>query len=814
MANITAEVRLRPIRYAFLTRPGDGKRLLEIFRVNTCLWGGKYNPIIPYFSQKPNWWGWSPYRRETAARIINGYLDYFEPDFIVEAEEGLAASLGFDSSRIVQLASILPTSNLGAYEGHGFTVLDLYKDMYNKDFQYLTRAPHNIVDATPENRHNALFAASVFGSFPTEEKWRYLGDAFSQAFDPVKVALGGRSYAELIEKGVTSALRMGHSGIEVENRIRTEPLIFIIKSKEPRDLIDYWNRRATGANILPIPLEWLEDLSSFCKKVIADSFRPLPNNSNGVMMHASVAFSASISDAEIDEYKNLVTVDIEGANFVHKTAFWRPPVNHKSNEKRPMLTANEARHEITLDDDARQIRFDSLMPEFASRYGSEKRWANVIKLTGWFAHDQIATAFPCNYRNPKFPKLGIGGDDLLTTTEGLVTFPRHRGSPHFWELQDGVSAISEWLKTQGISATLSDAGKSTQQVIQTLGGFRGVQSIALPAIVKLLDGISKRPVMRCMQDQEFKNRIEKAVSVEGDIWRGGEFKTLVDRKAVELGLELRCSRCSSWGWFSLAQIDHTLNCQTCLQQFRFPSVNPSSAGNTRWSYRLNGPFAQPDYARGGYAAALTIRFFATGIGGFTESDLTWSAGQELALSSSHIVEADLILWHQRKRILELDHQVDLIFGEAKSFGREAFGVRDVENMKLLASRFPGAILVFSTMKKAEELSKTEIGLLTKIAKWGREFISDQNKSRAPVIILTGTELFAPYRFELAWKALGGKHAELIEPGWVRTDNLRVLANLTQQLYLNLPPFYEWHEEKWRARTRKGDRTISSKINGI
>lgn len=47
--------------------------------------------------------------------------------------------------------------------------------------------------------------------------------------------------------------------------------------------------------------------------------------------------------------------------------------------------------------------------------------------------------------------------------------------------------------------------------------------------------------------------------------------------------------------------------------------------------------------------------------------------------------------------------------------------------------------------------------------------------------------------------MGGDHKKLIEPAWVsvRLDNLRILADLTQQLYLEMPSYGEWREEKWK-----------------
>ena len=107
-------------------------------------------------------------------------------------------------------------------------------------------------------------------------------------------------------------------------------------------------------------------------------------------------------------------------------------------------------------------------------------------------------------------------------------------------------------------------------------------------------------------------------------------------------------------------------------------------------------------------------------------------------------------------------------------------------MKLLAEAFPGSTLVFATMK--ERLSQEEISRIRKLAQWGRIYYRDRKQTRAPVIVLTGTELFAEMSLEESWKEKGGMHKDLIGPGWIRTDNLRVLADLTQQLYLGMPSY--------------------------
>ena len=111
-------------------------------------------------------------------------------------------------------------------------------------------------------------------------------------------------------------------------------------------------------------------------------------------------------------------------------------------------------------------------------------------------------------------------------------------------------------------------------------------------------------------------------------------------------------------------------------------------------------------------------------------------------------------------------------------------------MKQLAETFPGSILVFAALKEDDEFSNKEIERLRKLAEWGREYDEDRQQARTPVIILTGTELFTESSLEESWEEKGGKHKQLIELPAIsaRLDNLRILADLTQQLCLGMSSY--------------------------
>lgn len=804
MGSINVNIRLRPIRFAFLVRPDDKKHTLEIFRINTCLWGGKYNPIIPFFKRLPPWWERKGYRFENAKQIINGYLDFFEPDFIVEAEKGLADELGFDPIRVLQLTDLLECDHENGSEKYGLSVDDLYSDLYEKEFQFIRRHKHNIIHVKAMEASFEDFVACNFGDFPTQKLSKYLERDFEDVFDPTSITLDSTTLSKLYESGFSSALSIGHAKLKIDYHDHQDPTLFILDAHEPKDLIDFWNLRAVHRDVLAVPVQWIEELSPFCRKFILDNYRPLPGNPNGVMIQPTSMFSRSIPENEIKKiHKKYLSVDKEGANCLQTwyPPIWREPSAMMVRPMRPTLEAENKGIDVPISVEKSEIRFDPLYPEFASEYGNHLRWANVVKLRDWSYRDQIATVFPCNYKNPSFPKFGIGREHFLPTTEGLVIFPEFRNISERWELVDGTTALNTWFNENKVTAVLSDAGRATQQIIHTLEGFWGVRALAHKGIIELLNGMS-RSQRKSSKYGRFKQEIKSAT--DGDIWRNRNFETLVEHKAVELGLELKCSKCDSWSWYSVKQLDYSLTCDLCLKSFYFPITNPGDSNHSRWAYRVIGPFALPDYARGGYAASLGIRFLAAVIGRMGRSEVTWSSGQELTLASGKKSEADFILWNQRKQIFGTDYPTEIVFGEAKSFGRDAFKQDDVGRMKLLAESFPGSVLVFATMKEADELSCEEISRIRKLAEWGREYDKERKQSRAPVIILTGTELFTASHLSSTWKGKGGKHEKLLEPAWVsvRLNNFRILADLTQQLYLNMPSYGKWLEEKWKKRAER------------
>jgi len=134
----------------------------------------------------------------------------------------------------------------------------------------------------------------------------------------------------------------------------------------------------------------------------------------------------------------------------------------------------------------------------------------------------------------------------------------------------------------------------------------------------------------------------------------------------------------------------------------------------------------------------------------------------------------------------------LIIGECKSFNR--FEKRDFARAEEAANLFPGAILCFCTFNEA--LEAEEIKGLTKLAKQGRKRMG-VGKQTNSVLILTSRELFPEFKGSDFYSLYGDKadHAR----GVYRRDDMQGLCEFTQQIYLGMPSYHEWLEEKRRKK---------------
>jgi len=806
MITLSASLFLRPTRIGFIVEPHDAASLRRIFQICSCLWGGVYNPIIPACSVLPDEWkDRHPVLDPTPNDLANGYVDFFEPDVLVEAQQGLAASVGiavsdlhFGHPRIVTLDSFFETSDQRDFDlPFGTDVFYLYKDLYEREFKFVPRHERRVA-ILANDTVDASFVEATFGGFPTTGPLAPLSRVYVDAFGPVELAANAENWIKVLKEGYCGPLHFTREGLKREpDGGWSQPTLFIADPSSPLDLIDLWNIRQFRRQILPINFSWLNGSKEFLIEFVKANYRPLPRNPHGVMIHPTIQFGRSIPEerakAAVEDAGLRGLADTQWFLNPWYDRIWKPDRDDfATRPQRARILGGSTDLELTVTDEGPDLscRFMGLSPGFIEPHGrGAARWVNVLKFHDYGMNDALALTLPSSFTSDDSRRLRLG-ETTIISREGFVLPQRYAQHREYFRLLTGQDAVISWLARHGIEAKPSDPGRIADQILASLKGFWGVRVIADRDTIKLLDEMSKS--VRKYADGKLEEFPDRSIDVKrwkdlverraNETFRGGvNLDSFIKANVLRLGLVLECPNCRKKNWFGIEGLEELLTCERCLKTYPFPQGSLNFA-HTPWQYRVVGPYSVPNFAEGAYATVLAIHAFAHGLDS-DQPNLTYATGLNFKIADAEPFEVDFTLWYQRREILALEEEPVLVFGEAKSFAAESFKDDDLERMRKLADKFPGAFLVFATLKDSlSDVEKQRIGCL---ATWGRERLAD-GRPRAPVIIFTGIELFSAWLIEESWKALGGQWAKSLAPPSVRLDNLWTLAEVTQQIYLGLP----------------------------
>jgi hypothetical protein len=394
-----------------------------------------------------------------------------------------------------------------------------------------------------------------------------------------------------------------------------------------------------------------------------------------------------------------------------------------------------------------EMTIKTLDPKFAFRFGSDDsgaRFANDVSFSIYGGEDLLAGVIPS------------GGKEFAREIGRLPAFDEWRFSPRaasylsmhtewfiHWIVPKAEEVFSAWMKEQGIPIRLSAPGKVAVQMLKHLRGIYGINLLSNPRLIELL---RKMEGGTPMEGKDFLGEISR-IGLHGlsRSDRASLLKIYLDRKIFCLGVSLKCPTCTRTSWHAIGTLDYSVICPCCLEEFQIPSHSPDQI---RWSYKATGPFSLPKRAEGIYPTLLTLRvlnaFFRnpslTPMMSFEANIL----GKDMEVDLGVLLRGHSTKWHTR-----------LVFAECK--GGNSFTKDDVSKMRLLASRFPGAVLVFATLK--EKLSEKEIKFFRPLVNRCRAYYKSDEPYN-PVLILTHTELFGDVGFQYTWKQKGGTFRQI------------------------------------------------------
>lgn len=796
------DIKARPVRIAYLVDPNNARQVRDAIKISSTLWGGDYFPLVPLYRRTPPTWKEKSLKTPPAKNIILGYIEAFDPDIFVQFSKEVPKFINDIGIKIVkpdEIWSVLDNErNLSPKYGLG--IFELLNDIFEKNFKFKMKYPIEIVFPKIPKQYS-LFWASWFGELPSE----IISQLEINYYEPLEIKtldLKLDDIKHLMSGRVIYPRRITHHEIKsIGGGFMRDNCVYYLDATKVEDIIDFWNLRAIGRTVLPIPKQ-LKDNPNI-KDIILDflkaSRRPWSHDPK-VFDFATIIRSRNSTMEEIQEYAKTLKINLEADCESKEPYFslqhWYPRIwdewaRDKDGAAPCNIYGTEAEFVEIKDTRESRISLKSLLPKFAQKnsYHGEPRCANEIGFRFYAENEYMAEVFPKS-----------SGENFVRTISGLTSF---RGE---WRVgknglvklvKDDFNETREvplaeniffsWLKDLGWTVTLSSPGLLAKQIYKKLDGFVSIltNEKLLGLFERMNGGTVKNdgsPTTENKLAQERDLSIGEVKSRLNDTGNNNLHDFLVEKGVFKMGLRVQCTHCLRNSWFELENIHEKFTCPLCLNTF--PAIG--NIDNSVWSYKTAGPFSVPHYADGAYTVLLTADVL---------SDRKTST-RRITPALSFIaktpgkgdVEADIAAFWQESIYGEKKNGI--LFGECKTYS--VFQKKDFDRMRYLAKTFPGAVLVFSTLRK--ELTKKEIVNITKITKTGRKYWKAERPIN-PVLILTGNELLNHHGPPYCWE-------DSIRKKFDRMHGVIGLSNATQQLYLNLPSWETEWKDKWKKRRKK------------
>lgn len=780
---------LRPINIAFLIDFNDKKALEEVIHINSYLWGGAYNAIIPVYKRIPSSYK-KDFFRKNSLDIINGYIHNYDPDFIVNLSSFDIKKLknrdrGKDWT-VVTKEQILGKYGSTAIPNIGIGLDEILNHLEEKEFKYVRKNPVPIYDIQIPKRYNQFYS-SIFGAIEPIV-WEKISQRFNKSLGIKPLSIDKDNYLDALKsenwfiRRFTDYYLKRFSGDGF-----TSSYVMYMDANNWHDIVDYINLRATGASVLPIAMQGVSpDNIEYIKSYIKSNTRRNKHDKD-IVYTPNILRARSIAEDDFTAFIDKISKSYPAKGRPQLTIqqwyprLWDKEDRNRNSSKQSVVEVTNSRQSFSTDEAEVKLvkpRFGSnnfdVKYQFANDikfdvYGEDNYYAEVLGET-----EQLASHILGSHSYDQWRISQRGATYIASGWERDEKTVRLK-------IPEAEKFFASWYKNEtNIGIELSTPGKVAKQMLKKLGGPDRVRILSNEGILRLIQNtvgngssaptLTSKGLMTELTKIAFKSKMWDAKGLLG--W-------LLHIGALELGAEIQCPHCDKHNWYPLNRLGNTLVCEKCLDEYDVPKDNPQQG--LVWAYSLVGPFRLPKMADGAYTTLLALYFLNETMHFSITPHLSFKKPKDTD------IEADFgLLIHDRSYY---GSKVSSALGECKSFKGE-FEARDVNRMKNMAKGLDDPILIFATLKN--KLDKGEKRRLKQLLISQRKArLKNGNKSR--LLILTGNELFSDFLgLEKQWEGLTEKHKSLAKH--IGGADMASLCDATQQLYLSSQSYSDWFQE--------------------
>jgi hypothetical protein len=679
----------RPVRLAFLVDKPDPPTLEKVFELNMLLWGGSLNPVVVLDgSARKQVGAHYTFEDSTYDQEQLWMLKAFDPDILINYSNAqLPAYLAPFKQRTFS-PDVMRWNPWGRQEMMAFLeVWPFLQQYWSKEFRFLEKPQNQFgyidLDACKDLR---TYLVARFGSYPEESN----GNAV------LANNFGGQpvTYDEDFRKSFTLdkwVFPVHITTFQLEIPLPStfdNYILFLLDAENMFDIVDYWNLRAAGYRVFPLPIGHYKDFSESAKLFAERSVYPINQN---VTSAAEVVKARSVGDSQWEDAgKWFASLGIKVERLSLKG--WVPRFRTWARDRRllPEMQirspiSEESSEVVVFDNGYGTLRVSTPDCELRGPYFSQ-HWA-VELLPFGTTSDEHTFRLPWLYPEcdalVEF-RIGHGHSPYSSRVSKHGIAILHRGDKENVRIQEPkvTEVLRAYLKGGGFTYLgTSTPGLTLERVVEQLGGLLPCQVLKNSGVREVIDTLargSNRP-----QDW-VKKVIYKALSATAGENKKQELErilsNLVATKVLRQGFELQCERCRLHDWYHLSDLSDDFKCKKC---FRVQQV-PHLLGG-QWRYTVDGLFKLKGKLGGCLTTILTLLFLEHFIG----HDVKYAPSFDYTDGPNH-GERDFALFASEF----LQEDTDVIIGECKSL--KEIGENQKDAIKQLGEK-TGAYLAFGAL---------------------------------------------------------------------------------------------------------------------
>lgn len=777
-----------PIKFCFLVKPNSKLNFERAIKVAFSLWGGIYAPILPLYKNMPG-----SYRKEyDIALATKDYyknsINNYDPDIILYDKELDVEYINelIDSRTVIKIDDFQDELIRGENR-YGINFYQIIYNILNTEFKFTRNDDLDLL--IPNTSNSDLFVKSFFGTILDEIAEKLDTNLREKPFYSNPILSLDNCSEYYPNKNITSLeLNLYKINSYPERHWYRGIAIYFIDENRLNDISNFWNLRALGWNIIPIPIINIEN--EYFKDLLERFVKHQIENSNGVaFITYLVSSTTTIEQKKIIDAKFVALKAKIGKEFSIAFQGWFPRYWGERSILEADKTLCEKAHIIYkyshIETKDNYVKFKAKELPFKVDFFHNSRASYKIDLSFTY-FDEFANNAGLVHGIDTIDWIRLthsfGRDKWRLSKTGLNYYVRDFDDEIHFFIPKSIDFFKIYFSKRNNVLHETPNGQLANQVLKNIGGIRGSYFLKNKSALNILDLFEDGKII---SHPHLIGEIKKNLKIKNNPEAEFYLKSLIGNKIIEFGARVQCSICNQRTFYLLDELKENLKCSVCRNDFDIPLHIPKVI---EWSYRGIGPFSKNNKVGGLMTVFLTLKLFNEEFAE-TSGNMSSLIGFELKSKSNGLKEVDLAVLLQERH--EESIPPDLFLCECKTF--KDFTIDDFERMIELGDEFPNSILTFSTLK--EELHEDEKNGIIKVVNHFRKGLG--NRPQNSVLILTSKELI-PTDFNSHFQ----EYEDETSTYQRYNDWIGNLCELTIKKHLGLKTWGEIRSELWVAEMKE------------